>query len=91
VSTRSYRALLTHGTTTDDSLISIFLELACQHYNNTYLSTYFITVLRRDKSWTRVAYWFAYSCTDCSHSKPHLHHEPATMSETPTGSASSAK
>jgi hypothetical protein len=59
VTTHCLRDLLSHGEMTRDSILNTFLAILCAGHNLTYLSTFFITILRRDKTWEPLRNWFA--------------------------------
>jgi hypothetical protein len=66
VTTHCLRDLLSQGEMTKetkDSILNTFLAILCAGHNLTYLSTFFITILRRDKTWEPLRNWFA---TDAS-------------------------
>jgi hypothetical protein len=43
---------------TNDSILDTFLAILCSQCNLSYLSAFFVTVLRRDKTWDAVSDWF---------------------------------
>lgn len=55
---KQLKDLITPGTMTNDNTMTLYLERICAIYHIKFLSTFFFTVLRRDKSWQRVARWF---------------------------------
>jgi hypothetical protein len=59
VTTASIRELLSHGEMTNDSILNTFLAILCDAHNVAFLSTFFIHILKRDKSWEGVQHWFA--------------------------------
>jgi len=61
VTTACLRDLLTHGAMTNDAILNTFLAILCAEHDTTFLSTFIIYILRRDKSWEGVRHWFATS------------------------------
>ncbi len=59
VTTHCLRDLLSHGEMMRDSILNTFLAILCAGHNLTYSSTFFITILRRDKKWEPLRNWFA--------------------------------
>ena len=59
VTAHCLRELLSNGEMTRDSILNTFLAILCAEHNLAYLSTFFITILRRDKTWDSLRNWFA--------------------------------
>jgi hypothetical protein len=59
VTTASLRELLSHGEMTNDSILKTLLAILCDAHNVAFLSTFFIHILKRDKSWEGVQQWLA--------------------------------
>jgi hypothetical protein len=55
------RELMSHGSMTSDSVLNTFLEILCHDNPISYLSTFFISVLREHKNWSCLRNWFASS------------------------------
>jgi hypothetical protein len=73
VTTASLRELLSHDEMTNDSILNTFLAILCDAHNVAFLSTFFIHILKRDKSWEGVQNWFAQHSIFESYSKPFIH------------------
>jgi len=58
LTTAHLRELITHGSMTIDAILNTFLELLCNQKQMHYLSTFFITLFRRDRSWESIQDWF---------------------------------
>ena len=72
VTTRNLQQLISQGEMINDNVMNIFLELLANQTGTNYLSTYFITKLRNEKSWTNVRRWFVPSYLQEQLHKPHL-------------------
>jgi len=78
ITTLHLRELITHGSTTNDSIQNMFLATLCSQYGLSYLSTFFATILQHDNSWAAVSNWFrtaessSYSCPSLESTKPIL-------------------
>ena len=59
VTSTCIRELISHGSMTRDTIINTFLAVLCAEHNLTFLSTFFIHIMRRDKSWIPLQNWFA--------------------------------
>jgi hypothetical protein len=59
VTTTCFRELISHGEMTRDTILNTFLAVLCASHNLTYLSTFFVHLLRRDRSWSQLTSWFA--------------------------------
>ena len=66
VTTKHFRELLTHGSMTSDAILNTFLEVLCHDHKIHYLSTYFVTILQRDRSWDMLKNWFTTSTSNIS-------------------------
>jgi hypothetical protein len=51
---------------TSDAILNTFLEVLCHGHQVNHLSTYFVTILRRDRSWDILKNWFTTSRSDTS-------------------------
>jgi hypothetical protein len=65
------RELLSYGSMTGDSIINTYLDILCNARNIHHLSTFFTSILKRDKSWDAMTSWFAQD-GEISPSKPKL-------------------
>jgi hypothetical protein len=65
------RELLSYGSMTGDSIINTYLDILCNARNIHYLSTFFTSILKREKSWDAMTSWFAQD-GKISPSKPKL-------------------
>jgi hypothetical protein len=59
VTTDNIRNLISHGKMTSDNLLNTFMNIITNHKEVNFLSTYFLTKLRQEKSWDRLSRWFA--------------------------------
>jgi hypothetical protein len=57
ITTTCLRELIAHGAMTKDTILNTFLAVLCAGHNLTFLSTFFMHLLRRDQAW--LPYWFA--------------------------------
>jgi len=53
------RELISHGSMIRDTIFNTFLAVLCAEHILTFLSTFFIHIMRRDKSWIPLQNWFA--------------------------------
>ncbi len=70
VTTRCLRELLSHGAMTGDSVLNTFLAILCEAHHLSFLSTFFITLLRRDRTWSSLSEWFATEVTSEKYFRP---------------------
>jgi hypothetical protein len=66
-----FRELISHGEMTRDTILNMFLAVLCAEHNLSYLSTFFIHVLRRDRSWTQLTSCFAPTLESQTYSHPY--------------------
>jgi len=59
VTAKCIRELISYGSMTRDTIINTFLAVLCAEHNLTFLYTFFIHIMRRDKSWIPLQNWFA--------------------------------
>jgi hypothetical protein len=50
---------MSHGSMTSDSVLNTFLEILCHENPTSYLSTFFISMLREHRNWSCLRNWFA--------------------------------
>jgi len=73
ITSKCLQQLITHGEMTRDTILNNFLAILCHEYNLTFLSTFFIHILKRDQSWVNLNNWFAQTEASQSYSLPLLH------------------
>jgi len=71
ITTTCLRELIAHGVMTKDTILNTFLAVLCAGHNLTFLSTFFMHLLRRDQAW--LPYWFAETPDLQTYSFPSLH------------------
>jgi hypothetical protein len=71
ITTTCLRELLAHGAMTKDTILNTFLAVLCAGHNLTFLSPFFMHLLRRDQAW--LPYWFAETLDLQTYSFPSLH------------------
>lgn len=68
ITTTCFRELIAHEEMTRDTILNTFLAILCAEHNLTFLSTFFIPLLKRDKSW--LSNWFAKTIDQQDYSFP---------------------
>lgn len=72
VTTNGLRELMSHGEMTNDTILNTFLAILCAQQGLKFLSTYFLHILKHDKTWSDLVSWFATSVDLEDYSHPIL-------------------
>jgi len=79
VTSNCIRELMSHGEMTKDTILNTFLYILCSNQGLKFLSTYFLHILKRDRSWTELTSWFAPSSDLQNNSYPLLNSEQLVL------------